>query len=170
MKQKRNIPLFVIDNSRAHGRGEETDFIACTSRECPMTISVTYHTESERQNDRDKENPLAFWEPNANQQYWRKYLPVQLPENADKSQVKSLLKRAAKEFAKRNPTSKVDILNITRENVLWWLDVLEKQAVEGLRNNPNDLAINTSYQIIKKIKNDYESDSDNYQPTHRRED
>ena len=160
MKQRRNIPLFVIDDSRAHGRGEETDFIACTSIECPMTISVTYHTESERQADRDKDNPLAFWEPNSNQQYWRKYLPVQLPENADKSQVKSLLKRAAKEFAKRNPASKVDILNITRENILWWLDTLKKQAIEGLRNDPSDLAINTSYQIIKKIKNDYESTFD----------
>lgn len=160
MKQKRNIPLFVIDDSRAHGRGEETDFVACTSNECPMVIEVTYHSEAERQTDRDKDNPLAFWEPNTNQQYWRKYLPVQLPENADKSQVKSLLKRAAKEFAKRNPASKVDILNITRENILWWLDVLEKQTIEALRHEPGDLAINTSYQIIKKIKNDYESNFD----------
>ena len=163
MKQKRKIPLFIIDDSRAHGRGEETDFVACTSNECPMVIEVTYHSEAERQTDRDKDNPLALWEPNHNQSYWRKYLPVQHPKEAKAGDIRSLLKRAAKEFAIRNPANQVDILDITTDNIRWWLDTLEKQAVEGLRENPKDLAINTSYQIIKKIKQDYDSNFDKQQ-------
>ncbi len=42
MNTKRKYPLFVIDTSRTHGRGRETDYISCTSTELPFVASVNY--------------------------------------------------------------------------------------------------------------------------------
>lgn len=41
---KREIPLFIIDTSRAHGRGE-CDFIVCTDRDSGFIARVDYISE-----------------------------------------------------------------------------------------------------------------------------
>ena len=67
MNQKRDIPLFIIDSSRSHGRGHEKDFVACTSRELPWVGEITILNERELEIDQDwqKRNTLcAYTDPN----------------------------------------------------------------------------------------------------------
>ena len=47
MSNKRKYPLFIIDSSRSHGRGAETDYISCTSNELPFVAAVTLHEKKE---------------------------------------------------------------------------------------------------------------------------
>lgn len=160
MNQKREIPLFIIDNSRSHGRGREKDFVACTSRELPWVGEITILNERELEIDQDwqKRNTLcAYTDPNeAGIRAKLKVVSVSDGSPVGKSaDLQSLMRRCLKEWRIRRGTVAVDLENITNEAVVKFADTLLEQTRENLRENPKDQQAYMVGCILTKIKNDY---------------
>jgi len=160
MNQKREIPLFIIDSSRSHGRGREKDFVACTSRELPWVGEITILTERELEIDQDwqKRNTLcAYTEPNeAGIRAKLKVVSVSDGFPVGKtSDLQALMRRCLKEWRIRRGTVAVDLDDISNEAVVKFAETLLEQTRENLRENPKD---NQAYMvgcILTKIKKDY---------------
>lgn len=158
---RRPFPLFIIDSSRSHGRSRETDYISCTSAECPFVAEVVYLDARELSVDQDwtTRNPLCLYSEPVNG-IRIKLKPVQYPGTAKTAQIKSLLKRALKEYQKRRAAVRVDPGDITNSNVVWFIDQLLQQTYENLRENPGDAQAKTVKAILTKIRNDYDETTD----------
>lgn len=158
---KRSIPLFIIDSSRAHGRARETDFVSCTSRECPWVDKITLLTEAELSIDRDwsEKNPLcAYTDPNP-LGIRAKVKVVEYPITSDVAEIRSLLRRCLKEWTARRAAVTVDTENVSNEAIVKFCDILLEQTRENLRENPKDSQAYMVRSILAKIKKDYESNT-----------
>lgn len=153
---KRSLPLFIIDTSRSHGRARETDFVACTSRECPWYGEITFLNEQELVIDKDwnEKNPLCMYS-DQNPSGIRAKLKV--VEYTSTNNIKSLMRRCLKEWLARRNTVAVDPENISNEAVVKFCDVLLEQTRENLRENPQDQQAYMVGGILTKIKKDYET-------------
>lgn len=151
MNTKRKYPLFIIDTSRSHGRGSETDYISCTSNELPFVAAVTLHDGKEYAELYDPADVTAIWsEPHGNIRMRIKVVS-ELPSGYPVSTLVSLLRRALKEMMIRRATQYADIDNITDENVIQWCTVLRQQVTENLRECPKDIQQKTNLSILTKI-------------------
>ena len=157
---KRTYPLFIIDSSRAHGRGSETDYISCTSNEMPFVAAVTLHKEHEYAELYNPDDDTAIWSESRSDIRMRIKVISELPSGYDKANLRALLRRALKEMQLRRPTQYADLSDITDSNVINWCTVLRQQVTEHLRERPNDKIQQMSLAIITKILNDY-YDKDN---------
>lgn len=157
MNNKRRYPLFIIDSSRSHGRGSETDYISCTSNELPFVAAVTLHKEAEYTELYNPSDTTAVWSENRNGIRMRIKVVSDLPDNYDKSTLVSLLRRVLKEMLIRRETQYVGIDNITDDNVIKWCTVLRQQVTEHLRGNPEDNQQKMNLAILTKILKDYMS-------------
>lgn len=154
----RDFPLFIIDNSRSHGRGRETDFVACTSAENPFVGEITLLHEDELAIDQDwsSKNPLCLYtEPNP-AGIRGKLKVVDYPKDAKISELKSLMRRCLKEWKTRRGTVAVDLENVSNEAVVKFAETLLEQTRENLRENPKDSQAYMVGCILTKIKNDYD--------------
>ena len=157
---KRNIPLFIIDSSRAHGRARETDFVACTSRELPWYGEITLLNVSELAIDQDwsSKNPLCHYsDPNPvgiRAKLKVASTPVVI-DNSNKADLQSLMRRCMKEWLARRAVTTVDMNNVSNEAVVKLADSLLEQTWENLRANPKDETAKAVASILAKIKNDY---------------
>ncbi|MBR6263211.1 MAG: hypothetical protein IKR05_08350 [Prevotella sp.] len=153
---KRSIPLFIIDNSRAHGRARETDYVYCSSRQCPWVGEITLLTEAELAIDQDWANkdPLCLYsEPNP--AGIRAKLKVLDADNT--ISIWSLMRRCLREWMKRRAVTVVDTDDVSDKAVARFAETLLEQTRENLRENPNDEQAKMVAAILTKIKNDYES-------------
>jgi hypothetical protein len=157
--EKREYPLFIIDNSRSHGRGREKDFVACTSRDLPWVGEITILTERELEIDQDwKQKPfnVAFTDDNgAGLRAKLKVLSVPDGFPVGKSDLQSLMRRCLKEWRIRRGTVAVDMEDISNEAVVKFADALLEQTRENLRENPKDSQAYMVGCILTKIKKDY---------------
>ena len=155
---KRSLPLFIIDSSRAHGRARETDFVACTSRECPWYGEVTLLNEQELSIDKDwsEKNPLCLYSDSNPAKIRAKLKVVDYPPSTDMSTLKSLMRRGMKEWLVRRGAMTVDLDNITNEAVIKFCNTLLEQTRENLRENPKDAQAYMVGSILVKIIKDYE--------------
>ena len=157
---QREYPLFIIDNSRSHGRGREKDFVACTSKELPWVGEITILTEQELEIDQDwQQKPfnVAFTDDNgAGMRGKLKVLstPVVI-DNSNRGDLQALMRRCLKEWRIRRGTVPVDMDNISNETVVKFANVLLEQTRENLRENPKDKQAYMVGCILTKIKNDY---------------
>lgn len=155
MSNKRKYPLFIIDTSRSHGRGSETDYISCTSNELPFVAAVTLHEEKEYAELYAPTDTTAIWsEPHGDIRMRIKVIS-ELPSGYDKSVLSGLLRRALKEMLIRRGTQYADIDNITDDNVVKWCTVLRQQVTENLRECPEDKQQIMNLAILTKILEDY---------------
>ncbi len=155
MNAKRKYPLFIIDTSRSHGRGSETDYISCTSNELPFVATVTLHNHNEYIELCNPADMTAIWsEPHGNIRMRIKVVSG-LPASYSASTLASLLRRALKEMLIRRSTQHADVGNITDENVIKWCTVLRQQVTENLRECPTDKQQAMNLSILTKILNDY---------------
>lgn len=155
MNKVRKYPLFIIDSSRSHGRGSETDYISCTSNELPFVAAVTLHKREEYTELYDGADVTAVWsEPHGDIRMRIKVVST-LPADYDKTTLSALLRRALKEMLIRRNTQYADIDNITDSNVIQFCTVLRQHVVECLRDNPADGQHKMSLAIITKILKDY---------------
>lgn len=155
MNNKRRYPLFIIDSSRSHGRGSETDYISCTSNELPFVAAVTLHKESEYAELYNPSNVTDVWSEPHGGIRMRIKVVSELPDGYDKGTLCGLLRRALKEMLIRRVTQYVNINNITDDNVIKWCTVLRQQVTEHLRENPEDNQQKMNLAIITKILSDY---------------
>ena len=155
MNTKRKYPLFVIDSSRTHGRGRETDYISCTSTELPFVASVTIHESKEYVELYNPEDVTTVWSDERNGIRMRIKVVSTLPEGYDRSNLTGLLRRALKEMLIRRRSQVADISNITDDNVIKWCTVLRSQVSENLREDPDDKQQKMNLAILTKILNDY---------------
>ena len=156
MNTKRTYPLFVIDSNRTHGRGQETDYISCTSNELPFVASVTLHERKEYIELYNPQDCTTVWSDERNGIRMRVKVVSSLPHDCDKSILVSLLRRALKEMQLRQKSQVADISNITDENVIQWCVVLRSQVSENLRKCPDDKIQKMNLAILSKIVDDYE--------------
>lgn len=155
MSTKRKYPLFVIDTSRSHGRGSETDYISCTSNELPFVAAVTLHNQKEYAELYSPADVTAIWsEPHGNIRMRIKVVS-ELPAGYSASTLASLLRRALKEMLIRRSTQYIEIDNITNENIIAWCTVLRQQATENLRACLTDKQQLMGLAILTKILDDY---------------
>ena len=154
--KRRRYPLFIIDSSRTHGRGRETDYISCTSAECPFVAEATLLNPQELEIDADwlTKNDLAVFSGPRGMGIRAKIRIVDYDPNRS-SGIHSLLKRAMKEYLVRMETVEVDPSDIKSEDVVWFCDTLLQQTYENLRENPSDKQAQTVQKILTKIKDDY---------------
>lgn len=157
MNSKRKYPLFIIDSSRSHGRGSETDYISCTSGELPFVAAVTLHKEKEYTELYNPNDVTAIWSKPHGEIRMRIKVISELPVNYDKSTLCGLLRRALKEMLIRRQTQYADIENITDDNVIKWCTVLRQQVTENLRERPDDAQQRINLAILTKILQDYYS-------------
>lgn len=152
---KRKYPLFIIDTSRSHGRGSETDYISCTSNELPFVAAVTLHNPKEYAELYTPSDATAVWsEPHVDIRMRIKVVS-DLPAGYSVSTLASLLRRALKEMLIRRPTQYANINNITNDNVIKWCTVLRQQVTEHLRAFPTDKQQLMGLAILTKILDDY---------------
>lgn len=151
MNSKRKFLLFVVDTSRSHGRGAETDYISCTSRELPFVASATLHSKSEYAEMYDPSDDTAIWSEERNGIRMRIRVVSDLPRDYDKQELCSLLRRALKEMLIRRKTQLADLSNITDGNVIKLCTVLREQTVELLRENPDDKQQKMNRAILSRI-------------------
>lgn len=155
MNTKRKYPLFIIDTSRSHGRGAETDYISCTSNELPFVAAVTLHEGKEYAELYNPADATAIWSEERNSIRMRIKVVSALPDGFDKSILGGLLRRALKEVLIRRGTQYADIENITDDNVIKWCTVLRQQVTENLRECPEDKQQVMNLAILTKILEDY---------------
>ena len=162
MNQKREIPLFIIDSSRSHGRGREKDFVVCTSKELPWYGEITILNERELEIDQDwKMKPSIVMFTDDNGAGLRGKLKVTgMPgglyvDNKNRSYLQALMRRCLKEWRIRRGTVAVNLDNISNEAVVKFADTLLEQTRENLRENPKDSQAYMVGCILTKIKNDY---------------
>ena len=160
MNQKREIPLFIIDNSRSHGRGREKDFVACTSRELPWYGEITILNEQELEIDQDwqKKSWWCVYTDDNGAGLRGKLKMVSTPviiSNSNRGDLQSLMRRCLKEWQKRRKTIKVDMENISDEVVVKFADTMLDQVHETLRVIPDDQQARMVGGILEKLKRDY---------------
>lgn len=156
MNTKRKYPLFIIDTSRSHGRGSETDYISCTSNGLPFVAAVTLHERNEYAELHNSADATVVWSDERNGIRIRIKVASDLPADYDKAVLMSLLRRALKEVLIRKTTQTVNIDNVTNENVIAWCNAFHQQIVENLRNTPEDKMQKMHLSVLTKIINDYE--------------
>ena len=156
--RKRRFPLFIIDSSRNHGRNRETDYISCTSAECPFIAEATLLNPQELEIDADwlTRNDLAVFSDPRGQNIRAKIRVVEYDQSRS-SGIHSLLKRAMKEYLVRMETVSVDPSDIKEEDVVWFCDTLLQQTYENLREDPSDKQAMTVQKILDKIREDYKN-------------
>lgn len=157
---QRDYPLFIIDNSRSHGRGREKDFVACTSQELPWVGEITILNERELEIDQDwqqKPANVAFTDSNAAGMR-AKLKVVSVPDGSivgKTSELQSLMRRCLKEWRIRRGTVAVDLEDVSNEAVVKFANVLLEQTRENLRENPKDKQAYMCGCILNKIIKDY---------------
>jgi len=153
---KRKYPLFIIDDSRSHGRGRETDFISCTSAEYPFVASATYVTDAEMAIDRDNtKDSLAIYS-DSRRGVRMKIKIEQIEPGYKPADVRNLLKRAMKEYLMRRQTVEVDLSDVSDEAIVKFCELMLQQTYENLREKPDDTQAKAVKAILEKIKTDYE--------------
>lgn len=152
----RDFPLFIIDNSRSHGRGREVDFVACTSKEVPFIGEIILVNEKELAIDKDwsQKNPLCLYSDSV-AGIRAKLTVIEYPKEAKMADLQSLMRRCMKEWRIRRSTVAVDLDNVSNEAVVQFADTLLEQTRENLRENPSDSQAYMVGCILTKIKNDY---------------
>lgn len=148
--------MFIIDSSRSHGRCRETDYISCTSAECPFIAEATLLNPQELEIDADwlTKNEFAVFSDPRGQNIRAKIRVVDYDPSRSVG-IHSLLKRAMKEYLVRMETVSVDPSDIKEEDVVWFCDTLLQQTYENLREDPSDKQAMTVQKILAKIREDY---------------
>ena len=153
----REFPLFIIDNSRAHGRGREKDFVACTAKELPWVGEITILNEKELEIDQDwiRKNPLCAYTDDNGAGFRGKLKVVVYPAGAKTGDLQALMRRCLKEWRIRRGTVAVDLEDISNEAVVRFAETLLEQTRENLRENPKDSQAYMVGCILNKIREDY---------------
>ena len=152
MNTKRTYPLFIIDDSRSHGRGSETDYISCTSNECPFVGKITLHEDNEYREIYNPDDYRTIWSNPQHGIRLRIQVVSQLLQGTEPSLVRSLLRRALKEVMLRNHSHRININDVTDEDIVAWADTFLLQVKENLREDPNEKYQKMHYAVLNAIK------------------
>lgn len=148
--EKRKYPLFIIDNSRSHGRGRETDYVSCTSNELPFVAEITLHKEAEYSEQYNPQDYKCIWSESRNGIRLRIRIITEVSEdNATLS--RNLLRRCLKEVLLRHETRKVKIDEISNEQLVQWAQIFIDGIADEIRHNPNDKQARMNLAMFNKI-------------------
>lgn len=151
----RTYPLFIIDSSRQHGRGEEVDYISCTAADCRFVAKSEFVTNQIYLEQYDKNNDKVIYSDV--QMDLRIRITVLEIGEYDQARLRSLLRKALKEQLERRKARKVDVNNIKNEDVIKFADLLMEQTAETLAANSEDKTAKMVRSILQKIKEDYDA-------------
>ena len=152
--ERRDYPLFVVDTSRAHGRGREIDYVCCTDTECGFTASVEMLKEEDYTRLYDKNDYTSVWSDPHNGV--RMYVSILSETPKDIGRTRSLLKRALKELLIRRKPVEINLEDVSNEAVVNFADVLMKQTEEHIRIDGEDKTDKIVMAVLNKIKKDYQ--------------
>lgn len=151
--KKRDYPLFVVDTSRAHGRGKEMDYICCTDKECFFVASVEMMIDDEYKRLYDKTDYTSVWSDQHNG--IRMYISIVSEPPLNVERTKSLLRRALKEMLLRRVPVKVDLSDVSDKAVENFAELLIQQTVQRIRTDGETKTDKAVMSILQKIKRDY---------------
>lgn len=150
-----NKPLFIIDSSQAHGRGEEMQWVSCTSGSCPFIANVVVIDQHEYARHYDAgDNLTAYSEPQSGIRLRVHVTNIQ--PGYDPSQVRTLLRKLVKELIARHQVVKCRADSPSDEAVLKFVEVLQGQNRENLRADPTNPTHRMVFGLLKKIHDEYQ--------------
>lgn len=147
-----NKPLFIIDSSRSHGRGRETEWISCTSSATPFVAMATIIGEAEYRRYYDPNDNLTVYSDNHNG-YRIKVEVTNIADGYDVTELRTLLRKALKEINLRHSYAIVG--NATNEECLYLIDEMLKQNTENLREEPGSALHKAVRRILNRMHDDY---------------
>lgn len=156
--KKPNKPLFIIDSSRSHGRGRETEWISCTSSKTPFVAMATIIDEEEYRSYYNPNDNLTAYSDSHNG-YRIKVEVTNIADGYDVTELRTLLRKALKEINLRHPH--VIAGNATNEECLYLIDEMLKQNTENLREEPDSALHKAVRKILSRMHDDYTDDKNN---------
>lgn len=155
---KRKIPLFIIDESKRHGRGpDECDFFACTSKQLPFVGSVDILTEREYLSTHNNDDSTTAYGSPRNGFMVRVHA-MELPNKYEDSDLRNLLKRAIKEIEIRKSMFEININDISDTDIINFMEIQTKAMESEIRKSEHpDEVLKASYKITSKILQDYKN-------------
>jgi len=155
---KRKIPLFIIDDSKRHGRGpDECDFFACTSKQLPFVGCIDILTEREYLSTHNNNDATTAYGAPRNGFVVRVHA-TEAPNKYDDSDLKNLLKRALKEIETRKSLFEINVNEISDKDVINFLEIQTKAMESEMRKSEHLYEVlKTSYKITSKILHDYKN-------------
>lgn len=147
------FPLFIIDSSRQHGRGEECDYLYCTAHDCEFIAKVELIEEKEFKLTYNKNDKKTIYSDVRNELRIRIQV-IQIYE-ADEARLQTLLKKALKEVLERRQSNVIGD-KITDSDVVLLISTIIEQLKEQIALHPNSPAnYILQLRIFSKILQDY---------------
>lgn len=134
--KKENYPLLIIDSSRKHLRGVETDYLVCTSSVSGFIAHTELYNKSEfvKIFELLKNNRLcAFVQPNANGVGMVLRIDKLFNEKISDGDLRRIKARAIKEYIARTQRE-IDYTEPTDEQILNYLETMVKTGEDYLLN------------------------------------
>mgnify|MGYP003571326959 CR=1 FL=1 len=153
-----NKPLFIIDTSQTHGRGEETQWVSCTSGSCPFVASVVVIDEQEFARHYDPQDVLTAYSDASNGMRLMAHVTNIAPDY-NPAQARTLLRKLIKELMTRRRIVEYDPEDPSDEAVLKFIEVLQGQNRENLRTDPTNPTHRMVFSLLRKLHRDYEQPS-----------
>lgn len=149
-------PLFIIDTDQMHGRGEETQWVSCTSGSFPFIANVVVIDQHEYARHYDPDDYLTIYsEPNSNGMRLMAHV-TNINPNHDPSSLRTLLRKLMKELLIRRNIVTYDADDPSPEAILKFIEVLQGQNRENLRTDPTNPTHRIVFTLLRKIHQDYE--------------
>jgi hypothetical protein len=149
-----NKPLFIIDESQLHGRGTETKWVSCTSGSCPFIAIVTVIDSSEYIRHYNPDDVLTAYSHERGGIRLMAHV-TNIQEGYDAATLRTLLRKLMKELEKRHAVVEMDVEEPSDEAALKFIEVLQGQNYENLREEPENPIHRQVFALLRKIKKDY---------------
>jgi len=150
-----NKPLFIIDTEHTHGRGTETQWVSCTSGNCPFVANVVVINQEEyaRHYDPD-DDKTAYSEPRNGMRLMAHV--TNIADGYNPSELRTLLRKLMKELMLRRRIVDCSAADPSPEDILKFIEVLQGQNRENMRTEPTNPIHRMVMGILRKMHKDYE--------------
>lgn len=147
-------PLFIIDTEQTHGRGEETQWVSCTSGTCPFIASVVVIDQHEYARHYDPDDTMTVYSESSNGMRLMAHV-TNIDPNHDPATLRTLLRKLMKEMILRKNIVSFKVDDPSPEAILKFIEVLQGQNRENLRTDPTNPTHRMVFALLRKIHKDY---------------
>lgn len=147
-------PLFIIDTEQTHGRGEETQWVSCTSSSCPFIANVVIVDEHEYIRHYDPADNLTVYSKPSNGMRLMAHV-TNIASDYDPATLRTLLRKLIKELLIRQSIVSYDPEDPSDEAIIKFIEVLQGQNRENLRAEPTEPTHRMVFGLLRKMHQDY---------------
>lgn len=147
-------PLFIIDTDQTHGRGEETQWVSCTSGSCPFVANVVVIDQYEYARHYDPDDTMTVYSEPSNDMRLMAHV-TNIDPNHDPATLRTLLRKLMKELMLRRNIVSFNVDDPSPEAIRGFIEVLQGQNRENLRTDPTNPTHRMVFALLKKMHEDY---------------